>query len=187
MSCVPNPNFEQVVKNIRLLASLTYTTVGIVLTEQNANRLANILEFANSLGVADIRAIPAAQFTAQLAEAKVSYDTKAFPILNYRLRRARAGKLVRGLSEGDVRSCPLVLDDMAVCGDQHYPCIIYLREGGNPIGSVSAGIRKERHRWFERHDAYADPICSKQCLDVCADYNERWNYFNSSTREAVGV
>jgi hypothetical protein len=62
---------------------------------------------------------------------------------------------------------------MAVLGDDHYPCIIYLREGGRPIGKVGPNMRQERSAWCDRHDAHKDPICSKNCLDVCVDYNNK--------------
>lgn len=80
---------------------------------------------------------------------------------------------VRGLRPGDPRSCALVLDDMAIMGERHYPCIIYLREDGKSIGKVGPKMRKERGRWFREHDSYSDPICQRNCLDVCVDYNQR--------------
>jgi hypothetical protein len=72
-----------------------------------------------------------------------------------------------------VKKCGLVLDDMAVMGDKHYPCIIYLREDGEPIGTVGENMRQERLEWFRNHDSFKDQICSKNCLDVCCDYNRK--------------
>jgi hypothetical protein len=59
---------------------------------------------------------------------------------------------------------------MAVAGQFHFPCIIYLREGGNPIGKVGPNMRQERKVWAENHDCHKDPICNRMCLDVCVDY-----------------
>jgi hypothetical protein len=55
----------------------------------------------------------------------------------------------------------------------HYPCIIYLREAGKPIGRMSKSARRERLRWYGTHDSHKDPICRKNCLDVCVAYNNK--------------
>jgi hypothetical protein len=62
---------------------------------------------------------------------------------------------------------------MAVANGYHFPCIIYMREQGDPIGQVGPNMRKERYEWMVNHDAHKDPICSKNCLDVCIDYNNK--------------
>lgn len=123
--------------------------------------------------VQDIRVIPAAQDSAMLPTIEVEPAlVTRYPILRYRLTNLRSGVSVRGLGPLDSRRCWLVLDDMAVMGDQHYPCIIHLREGGTPIGSIhSPTARTDRVAWSETHDCFADPICRTQCLDVCRDYN----------------
>ena len=60
---------------------------------------------------------------------------------------------------------------MAVMGELHYPCIIYMRENGMPIGKVGPGMREARKTWMETHDTHEDAICRKNCLDVCVQYN----------------
>lgn len=171
--------FERVEDAIRLLSGLVYTTVGVVLTADNKERAEEIIGLADSLGVDDIRVIPAAQDGTRLPALSVPDDLSArYPILRYRLNKLAAGEQVRGLLAGDPRRCGLVLDDMAVMGDQHYPCIIYLREGGAAIGKVGPAMREEREQWSVSHDCLADPICSRNCLDVCKDYNIKWGSFH---------
>jgi hypothetical protein len=58
-------------------------------------------------------------------------------------------------------------------GGQHYPCIIYLREGGKPIGPCDGTEREARAQWYAQLDTHADPICSRNCLDVCISYNNK--------------
>lgn len=171
--------WQTVVENIQALAAQTYLTVGIVLTEDNAPKINEIIRFAAGLGVADIRVIPAAQDGDRLKDIAVDQDIlDRFPILRYRVENLRNGQRVRGLSETDSSRCGLVLDDMAVCGDKHYPCIIYMREGGDPIGTVGENMRMEREYWSRNHDTHLDPICRKNCLDVCVDYNNRFRVLN---------
>jgi molybdenum cofactor biosynthesis enzyme MoaA len=164
----------KVCTNIQRLTGFAYVTVGIVLTEQNLGTVNDIIRLAHNLGVADIRVIPAAQNGAVLQNVRVDDDLlRAHPILRYRIENMQSGRSVRGLQETDSHRCGLVLDDMAVMGSQHYPCIIYMRENGMPIGEVSAKMRKEREEWYQSFDPHTDPICQKNCLDVCVDYNNR--------------
>ena len=172
--------WDTVVENIRYLSSKTYVTIGCVLTDDNASRVNDIIAFADSLGVADIRIIPAAQNSDRLGNVYVAPELLAkYPILAYRIANIQEGKPVRGLDANDTSTCGLVLDDMAAMGDSHYPCIIYMREGGNPIGKLGPNMRAERKAWSEKHDAKADPICSKNCLDVCIAFNNKHQMFHS--------
>lgn len=165
--------FKRVVNTIRFLSSKTYVTVGVVLTSDNKEQAEEIIRFAGELGVSDIRVIPAAQEGKALPKLDVDAATlKKYPILHYRMKNISNGVNVRGIKTGMTKKCGLVLDDMAVMGNKHYPCIIYLREGGEAIGTVSEGMRKEREEWYRTHDTHNDPICSGNCLDVCQNYNE---------------
>lgn len=167
--------WDRVVANIRRLSERCYVTVGVVLTPDNLDSVSGIIEYAAGLGVSDIRIIPAAQEGDRLAGVQVDEALlEKYPILRYRIRNIQAGRPVRGLAPTDYHKCALVLDDMAVCQGLHYPCIIYLREGGAPIGEVGPDMRASRRWWFERHDSYSDPICRRNCLDVCVEFNNKF-------------
>ncbi len=172
--------WERVVANIEALAKLTYISVGVVVTEETVGELVNVVKFAHDLGVADIRVISAAQYNSPLPNlAKIPADVLSkHPILRYRVGNLLSGRNVRGLTDSDNHRCPLAVDDMAVTGDYHFPCIIYMREGGDPIGNVSGNMRRERYQWYLDHDCYTDPICKNNCLDVCIDYNNKVRELN---------
>jgi len=166
--------WAKVISNIEKISAETYTTVGVVLTEDNLTTVNEIIAFAATLGVHDVRIIPAAQDGDRLRNVQVDESLlEKFPILAYRIRNLQAGRPVRGVSQTDTSKCGLVLDDMAACGGEHYPCIIYMREGGAPIGKIGPNMRSERAAWHAKHDSKCDPICSKNCLDVCVDYNNK--------------
>ena len=167
--------WSKAVRTIREMSRRTYVTVGMVFMEDNVGECGEAVRFASGLGAADVRVIPAAQYARALASLGDLPDAvlARHPVLRYRVRNAAAGRPVRGLRGGNCRRCRLALDDMAVAGRWHFPCIIHLREGGDPIGEVGPGMREERARWVEAHDGLADPICRANCLDVCADYNDR--------------
>jgi sulfatase maturation enzyme AslB (radical SAM superfamily) len=173
--------WETVVENIRYLSAKTYVSVGVVLNAGiNAEKVNEIITFADSLGVADIRIIPAAQESNKLSNVVVSPDILSrHPILAYRIANLKEGTTVRGLLDSDVSKCGLVHDDMIVNGNYHFPCVIYFREGGRPIGKVGPHMREERAEWYKTHNTKTDPICSKQCLDVCSFYNRKFEQFHS--------
>lgn len=167
--------WNKVVDNIRGLSKLTYISIGMVFTKENFATCVEDVMFAHSLGISDIRVIPSAQYNkalSKLGELPLEVLDK-YPILKYRVEHIRNRIPVRGLQPEDTDKCPLVLDDMAIAGSWHFPCIIYLREGGEPIGRISSWMREERRDWYEKHNTHSDRICFGNCLDVCRDYNNK--------------
>jgi molybdenum cofactor biosynthesis enzyme MoaA len=165
--------WNRLVSNITELSRLAYVTVGIVVTQENRAEAAETIRYADSLGVGDIRVVPSAQWneTLDLDVSREILDRN--PILAYRVGNFRRGRNVRGLTESDSRRCWLAQDDVMVAGGHQFPCIIHFREVGTPIGRIKPGWREARARWVETHDAWADPVCRANCLDVCIDYNNR--------------
>lgn len=167
--------WSTVIENIGFIAKQTHVTVGMVFTEDNIDRCLEEVAFADSLGVADIRVIPSAQFNVALTKLQnlPTNILDKYPILKYRIANLVSGRHVRGLRPGDSKRCWLAMDDMACAQGNHYPCIIYLREGGNPIGKVTKSTRKDRMNWLLQHDCFNDKICKNNCLDVCVDFNNK--------------
>lgn len=95
----------------------------------------------------------------------------AHPILHYRVNNIKRGRPVRSIEEYDSPRCFLPIDDSVAAGGYHFPCVIYLREGGDPIGEITDDMRRARIEWSEKHRPQDDSICSKNCLDVCVDHN----------------
>lgn len=173
-------SWDIVTKNIKHLSKLTYVSVGVVFSDENVFDAVDTVKYADSLGVSDIRVIPAAQYGKAL-EMLTNLPKEIldkYPILNYRIKRANVGGHVRGIQDNDSTPCRLVLDDMASANGYHFPCIIYMREGGDPIGIIGEGMREERSEWMKNHTPSKDKICSKMCLDVCVDYNKVATYYN---------
>lgn len=168
-------SWNKVVDNIKEISKFCYVTVGMVFTEANINDAIESIKFASSLGVADIRIISSAQYNQaieNLQELPQEILAK-HPILCYRVQNYLKGRKIRGLDKQNCGKCKLVLDDMAVAQDQHFPCIIYMRQRGESIGKVGPNMRQERKEWYEKHDSFLDPICRSTCLDVCVDFNDK--------------
>jgi molybdenum cofactor biosynthesis enzyme MoaA len=167
--------WPNVITTIQTLSAITYVTVGVVLTDANAHHLGDIVTHAHDLGVADIRIIPAAQEGNMVrgVETIPQEIVDAHPILKYRVANLLQGKTVRGIQEYDSHRCYIPWDDSAVAGGYHFPCVIYMREQGDPIGKVGPNMRQERIEWTETHNSFEDPICRTNCLDVCIDHNNK--------------
>ena len=172
-----NGTWDKVVKNIEAISKFCYVTVGMVFTEKNIGQAIESINFAHSLGVQDIRIISAAQFNKGIEGLKtISKEIlDAHPILNYRVQNYLTGRNVRGMHRTDSNKCKLVLDDMIVAGDAHFPCVIYMRQNGKEIGSVKgksiAQIKQERLDWYNNKDIHGEEICMRTCLDVCVHHN----------------
>jgi len=173
---------DKVLNNIRVLSKLTYVTLGVVLTEQNITEVYKICELALDLGVSDVRLISAAQWNGKLELDVPKEAIEKFPILRYRINNFKSGRNVRGIQSCDTTKCPLVLDDMAVMDGKHYPCIIFLREKGKAIGSMDnlACVRRDRLEWYNTTNTHEHPTCRKNCLDVCIDYNNKYEEIHNS-------
>jgi molybdenum cofactor biosynthesis enzyme MoaA len=168
-------SWYKVVYNIREISKLSYVTVGVVLTSDNVKACVDTIKFAHDLGVSDIRIISASQWN-QKIEGLDEIENEILsehPILKYRVEHFNNGVNVRGLSDNDSKNCGIVIDDSIVAGQMHFPCVIYMREGGQPIGKVGPNMRQERFDWFKNHICLEDKICKSQCLDVCRDMNNR--------------
>ncbi len=179
-------SWNKVVSNIIELSKLTYVTVGMVFDKQNSHEMKESILFASNLGVSDIRIISAAQWDDFSIFENLSIDRKVLdkhPILKYRINNFKTGRNVRGITKTDSHKCGLMIDDTIIKGKYHYPCVIKMREGCNPIGIVSDKMRQERKDFLENHNTYKDPVCRKNCLDVCIDYNNKYELTNLSRHE----
>lgn len=172
-------SWNTVIENIRILSAMVYVSVGAVLVPFNIASTLKTITLAHDLGVSDIRIISAAQYNKPIPGLKAVSDDilDAHPILKYRVNHFIEGRNVRGIQETDTHKCSIVLDDSVIAGDYHFPCVIYMREKGKPIGRVSSTMREDRVAWFSTHDTYKDKICRKNCLDVCIDHNNACEKF----------
>lgn len=168
--------WDRVVQNIKDLSKKCYITLGMVFNEETIKTAVDTIEFGSSLGAADIRIISSAQCNKVIPylERVPREILNRHQILRYRIDHYLNHRNIRGLVETDYHKCALVRDDCMIAGKWHFPCIIYFREGGAPIGEVGENLRKERYDWFLNHDSFKDEICRKNCLDVCIDYNNKY-------------
>jgi MoaA/NifB/PqqE/SkfB family radical SAM enzyme len=171
---VPSRIFDRVVANIVALSRQVRTTVGIVLTRENIGMHRQVIEFVSSLGVADIRIGTATQHD-RVPPLTVAEEVLArHPILRFRVDNFNRGQNMRGSLLARTPRCHLVRDDVTLLGGRLYPCSVYAREGGRPLGTFGADNKAMRLAWAERHDSHSDPICLRYCMDFKCRYNDKF-------------
>ncbi len=165
--------FDLVASNIKGLSKLSYVTVGTVLNEDNIDYCNKIFNYISGLGAADIRIGTATQYNKMVKFNLSKYLLNRHKILKYRVENYNNGLNMRGSNLCKSNKCYLVLDDLTIKGKEYYPCAVYAREGGKPIGIFGPENEVERLKWFQNHDSHMDPICKKYCMDFKCRFNEK--------------
>lgn len=165
---VDTPDDTKPLVFINVLAKRIRIVAGITVTNENISSLQDTIDAALSVGAHDVT-ISIGTNAKLSKDAFVGIRTYGKPILSFRVKKASQAA-TRG---GCKHKCAMCLDSVCVKGGMHYPCQIYMREGGLPIGSIEDEMwRDKRLIWSELHDCGSDPICSKYCPDFCIEFNE---------------
>jgi len=170
---VPANVFDVVASNIRELSKMVYTNVGVVFNDDNAERYGEIIEFISGLGTYDIRIMTATRYNKIISFDLDSGLLAQHPILKFRVENFNAGRNMRGSGLSTTPRCHLVRDDITIFGEDFYPCAVYIREGGLPIGKFGADNVELRESWFESHNSHRDEICRTYCMDFKCRFNDR--------------
>ena len=166
-----------IIKNIQKIAKKSRITVGLDFSSTTSDDIVSNITFISALGADDIRLTtnePVNEFINELNEIPTDVLLK-HPILKYRVQKIINNASQPGVCPRDSSKCYLVLDDITVSEGNHYPCMIYMRNGGQAIGKVSKDMRGERKNWVQSHNAHKDSICSKNCLAICVAFNNKAN------------
>ncbi|MDD5045125.1 MAG: class I SAM-dependent methyltransferase, partial [Candidatus Omnitrophica bacterium] len=84
--------------------------------------------------------------------------------------------------------CFVPITERTIDATHYYPCSIYVRYYGEPLGLLSESFAEQQSKVMEfarRHDCRKDPICSKNCTTCCKLFNVRTN--QELAAEAVQV
>jgi molybdenum cofactor biosynthesis enzyme MoaA len=165
--------FDTVVNNIRELSKQIYVNVGVVFNDDNIKLYKDILNFISELGANDIRIMTSTKYN-EIVKFDVSDQLLSkHPILKFRVKNFNEGLNMRGSDLSDTSKCHLVRDDLTIFGEDYYPCAVYIREKGNPIGKFSENNVHEREEWFKNHNSHKDPICQQFCMDFKCRFNDK--------------
>ncbi|MCK9428970.1 MAG: radical SAM protein [Candidatus Omnitrophica bacterium] len=162
-------NIYKIFTNIIKLSKINYVNIGLVIDNINVNRINDIITYILAMGVNDIKL--SINTKDEVFPKFCNINFNKYPILNYRINRFKQGLTMRGLSYNDSSKCYLVKNDISIVGNYHYPCLVYARENGNPIGLLKNNIYQDRLNWFNNHNSNNDIICKKYCMDFKCEFN----------------
>ncbi len=175
--------FEKATSAIKHLARLRdegkdiYLTLNISLNEKNYASMIDAARFAMQLAPDDFKFIPVTGFQPEddldyLERTSEIVPKEKFPFFHYRLKNFYSP---RGLDESCAKRCYIPLDERVFDTCHYYPCSIYLREGGEPIGNhLEDSISVENYNivsFILNHNPLKDPICRNNCCDITREYN----------------
>ncbi|MBL8920104.1 MAG: radical SAM protein [Myxococcaceae bacterium] len=165
------------------------TVVGVA----NRARLPELVGLFLSLGIDDLKLITdvdakghlgdfpgVAEVKARLHAVLARYPATSFPLLRRKVETVFAPDAI-GLPQATAGSgwrCFIPLTERTVDGESYYPCSVYLREGGTPLGPTTDAPEVQRRvsaRFVATHDCAADAICQRYCLHCTRAYNDAVN------------
>jgi len=114
----------------------------------------------------------------------------AYPLLRRKLRTVFAPDAIgleRVAPHPDWR-CFIPLTERTVDAGFYYPCSVYLREGGTPLGPLTDSPDTQRQKsaeFVKQGHCLEDAICRRYCLHCTRAYNERANAARVASPEPV--
>jgi MoaA/NifB/PqqE/SkfB family radical SAM enzyme len=181
--------FEQIIATLNGLVGMRdagkdiYLTVNVVVCDNNISRIEDIAHFVSGLRPDDFKLIPTTRLMHSLSNEqkekiqhlaeKSSALREKYSFFNYRLSHFAE---MRGLKDEKYKlsRCYVCMDER-VYGPEHYwPCDIYFREKGKPLGRRSESLAAQADQAFEfaiRRNPSEDPICREFCCDITRDFN----------------
>jgi molybdenum cofactor biosynthesis enzyme MoaA len=193
--------WAQSIATIRALAERRGSDRGVfliantVVSEGNRGEVDEIVRYLLALGLDDIKLITvvdsretlgrfpgAAAVLAEIDHLLSAYPPEALPLLRRKVHTVFSPEAIGLDDDGSTRGsdwrCYIPLTERTVDGRYYYPCSVYLREGGAPLGSLadSPGEQRRKTVQFVRHGRCAgDPICVRYCLHCTRAFNDAAN------------
>lgn len=171
-----------------------FLIANVVVGEHNRRHLVAIVRFLLERGADDIKLITEVQrkddlgsfpevdvVRGEIAALLDSVPATALPLLRRKLATVFAPDGIG--TDGVARRsegwrCYIPLSERTVDAVSYYPCSVYLREGGAPLGRLDEPIDEQRRRtaaFVQRGDCLDDPICRRYCLHCTREFNEAAN------------
>jgi hypothetical protein len=77
-----------------------------------------------------------------------------------------------------MQNCFIPMTERTLDSRHYYPCSIYVRYYGQPIGDISDSFATQQQKVLEfvrEHNCRQDPICREHCTNCCKVFNVRTN------------
>lgn len=186
-----------------------FIIINVSIGYDNRDQLSEIIKQFAALGPNDIKLITLVQAAGDLGDFEErqkrvqevrgfldDFDQNRFPLLRYKLRTLFDVEAI-GLKDKESRHlmkhCFIPLTERTMDMTHYYPCSIYLREGGEPLGNIwDDSLRTQQKKIFNfirSSSCLDDPICREYCINCCKKFNLYGNsVINHTLRDpATGV
>jgi len=189
--------FAKVLKNIKEIVRLrdeenkdVFLVLNVCVGAMNLLDLEEILRFLIALDPNDIKLLVIAQDKESVCgkqgkeiKEKLQSLLASFPPTKFLLLRKKIDRLSDGSACGlkdpesqNLRHCFIPMTERTIDGSHYFPCSIYLRYYGNPIGDLTDSVETQQERimdFVRNHDCRLDPICREHCINCCKTFNLR--------------
>jgi len=201
--------YRRVVNNLEKLVRLRDRNGGVPFLILNVcvgmdtrRRLAELVKACLAFGANDVKLIPMVQAKDALAlfperdevlteieDLLSRFSADAFPLLRHKLQSVFSPESL-GLkdlaSRQLMKHCIVPLAERTLDTTYYYPCSVYLREGGKPLGRIDQDDLETQQRKIAEFAAGSscrhDPICRDYCISCCKQFNL---VANAALRKAV--
>lgn len=161
-ACVDSENLEQLNQTLDFLLGLKPNDIKFLVVAQDKH---NVLKAENDLLIS------------QLSAKLEAYPDSAFPLLRKKITMLfdnQATGLADPVCQQVMKNCFIPLTERTIDGKHFYPCSIYLRYLGQPLGHITTTFEKQQRittEFVRQHDCRIDPICSQHCTNCCKTFN----------------
>lgn len=190
--------YRRVIDNVKRLVRLRdenrgrpFLILNMCVGKGTRRRLAEFVKASLDLGPDDIKLIPIVQarnglgdfpekdeVAGAIEELLTPFPSDAFPLLRYKLRGVFSPEslgLKDLISRQLMKHCFVPLSERTLDTTFYYPCSVYLREGGKPLGRIDEDDLETQQRkiavFAAGLDCLDDPICREYCISCCKRFN----------------
>jgi wyosine [tRNA(Phe)-imidazoG37] synthetase (radical SAM superfamily) len=191
--------YERVVMTLKLLASLRnkhrhhpFVIINMCIGNQNRHRLPEFIKQSLLLKPDDIKLITIVQERLTLGHfpekqniiedvyrTLEQFPPSAFPLLRYKLKTVFSSEglgLKELTSRQLIKNCFIPLTERTLDTTYYYPCSVYLREGGVPLGRLNEDDLETQQKkilhFIQNSNCLEDPICREYCINCCQKFNQ---------------
>lgn len=182
-----------------------FLILNTVVQPQHGDELPGIVRDLLALGADDVKLITSvddkhelgafaarAEVVAELERELATHPPERYPLLRRKIRTVFSADTIgldtaQPLADGSWR-CYIPLTERTVDGRHYYPCSVYLREGGAPLGAIDEPAEEQRRKTAEfvaRGDCREDKICRSYCLHCTREFNVAANAARTQPAELL--
>ncbi|MCP4349093.1 MAG: radical SAM protein [Desulfobacterales bacterium] len=190
--------YARVLDNIRHLIDLRdqhknglFVIINMCVGKYNRHRMAEFVRKTLDLNPNDIKLITVVQsrnglgdFTQkqkvleEIRDSLSKFPQNSFPLLRYKLKTVFSPDAlgVKDLiSKQLLKNCFIPLTERTLDTKYYYPCSVYLREGGKPLGRIDEDDLETQQaktiEFMNKSNCLEDSVCREYCINCCKKFN----------------